>query len=73
MVTISQGAFVEVRKTLLEPSERAEHLPDDTKKVPFEARIKGFLLHDASLGDQVKIRTLSAGSLRVPLWVRTHP
>ena len=58
MGTIKQGAFVEIKKTLLEPSERAQHLPDDTKKVPFEAKVKGFLLHDASIGEKVKITTL---------------
>jgi hypothetical protein len=58
MTRIRQGAFVEITMTLLDPAERAEHLPEDTKKVPFEARIKGFLLEDASIGEKVKIRTL---------------
>jgi hypothetical protein len=59
MTKTASGAFVEVRMILLEPADRAEHLPSDTKRVPFEARIKGFLLQDASLGEKVKIRTLA--------------
>lgn len=59
MAKITSGAFVEIRMVLLEPADRLEHLPDDTKKVPFEARIKGFLLQDASVGEKVKIRTLA--------------
>jgi hypothetical protein len=59
MARIASGAFVEIRIVLLEPPDRAEHLPDDTKQVPLEARIKGFLLQDASVGEKVKIRTLA--------------
>jgi hypothetical protein len=55
---IKKGSFVEIRKPLLEPSERAEHLPEETKKVPFEARVRGFLMRDAALGEEVEIETL---------------
>jgi hypothetical protein len=54
---VKKGSFVEVRKVLLEPSERAEHLPEETKQVPFEARIRGFLLRDARLGEEAEIET----------------
>lgn len=54
---MEKGSFVEIRNVLLEPSERAEHLPEDTKRVPFEARIRGFLLKDASIGEDVEIET----------------
>jgi hypothetical protein len=56
-LTVKKGSFVEVRRVLLNPSERAEHLPMDTKKVPFEARVRGFLLKDARLGEEVEIET----------------
>ena len=54
---VKKGSFVEVRKVLLKPSERAEHLPEETKQVPFEARIRGFLLRDARLGEEAEIET----------------
>jgi hypothetical protein len=54
---IKRGSFVEIRKVLLERSERAEHLPEETKKVPFEARVRGFLMRDANLGEEVEIGT----------------
>jgi hypothetical protein len=54
---VKKGTFVEIRKVLLDASERAEHLPEDTRTVPFEARIRGFLLKDASLGEEVDIET----------------
>jgi hypothetical protein len=54
---IKKGSFVEVRKVLLEPADRAEHLPEETKKVPLEARIRGFLLKDSNLGEEAEIET----------------
>jgi hypothetical protein len=54
---VKKGSFVEIRRVLLEPSERAEHLPEETKKVPFEARIRGLLLRDARLGEEAEIET----------------
>jgi len=54
---IKRGSLVEIRKVLLEPSERAEHLPEETKNVPFEARVRGFLMRDANLGEEVEIET----------------
>ncbi|KLO22574.1 2-amino-4-ketopentanoate thiolase subunit alpha [Marinitoga sp. 1197] len=42
----------------LSPEERANNLPEDTKRVPLEIRIKGFLLADkAEIGDEVEIET----------------
>ncbi len=57
MHEIKKGSYVEIKKTLLQPSERAERLPEDTKRVPFEARIRGFLVNDASVGQEVEIET----------------
>ena len=56
-MTVKKGSYVEIRKVLLPPSERAEHLPDETKRVPFEARIRGFLSRDAAPGEDVEIET----------------
>jgi hypothetical protein len=44
---------------ILPAEERTANLPEDTKKVPFEMWVKGHLLEDGELGDQVRIRTVS--------------
>jgi hypothetical protein len=57
MTPVTRGNFVEIRKILLEPADRSERLPEDTKRVPLEARIRGILLSEASVGDEVEIET----------------
>ncbi|MFA7203660.1 MAG: 2-amino-4-oxopentanoate thiolase subunit OrtA [Defluviitoga tunisiensis] len=53
-----KGDWVQIHFVALKPQERSEHLPEDTKKVPFEIRIKGFLQNDeANVGDLVSIKT----------------
>lgn len=54
---INKGSFVRIEKTLLTPRQRAENLPEDTKKVPYEMRMKGFLLGGGELFDEVEITT----------------
>jgi hypothetical protein len=69
MATICKGTWVEVERVLLKPEERAPNLPADTAKVPYVLRVSGFLLEDADLGQQVKIRTIigqvHSGKLRI--------
>jgi hypothetical protein len=43
---------------VLEPHERTAKLPEDTKKVPYYVRIRGFLEGEAEIGDTVTIETL---------------
>lgn len=52
------GDYVQVHSVILRPGERAPQVPEDTQKVPLELRIKGFLDHDACLGDEVTITTV---------------
>jgi hypothetical protein len=54
---IKAGSWVEVYQVVLTPDERAPQVPDDTKKVPLEMRLKGFLTEDASPGDEVEVVT----------------
>lgn len=55
-----KGDFVQIQIRILEPEERAPNLPEDTRRVPFEMRVKGFLIdEEANLGSTVKIRTFS--------------
>jgi len=56
---IKKGTWVRIHKIILEPSERAPQVPEDTRKVPFEMWVKGFLLQDAEMGDEVTIETVT--------------
>jgi 2-amino-4-ketopentanoate thiolase alpha subunit len=58
------GDWVEVRVRLLEPGARAPSVPDDTARVPYEARVHGFLEQDAELGEVVTVRTLVGRAVR---------
>lgn len=53
-----KGQWVEIHKVVLTPAERTATLPPDTKMVPLEARIKGFLVEDAEVGEQATIETV---------------
>jgi len=54
---IKKGEWVLVHKNVLEPSQRAPQVPDDTKKVPLELWVKGYLQEDANVGDEVTVIT----------------
>ncbi|TYP53792.1 hypothetical protein LZ11_01515 [Thermosediminibacter litoriperuensis] len=55
-----KGMWVEIENTVLQPGERAPHVPEDTKRVPLVMWVKGFLeSNEAFLGDRVKVRTLA--------------
>ena len=53
------GDWVIVHTTVLNPEERAPQVPDDTKKVPLELWVKGFIDKDANIGDLVEIKTIT--------------
>lgn len=54
-----KGDWVLIHNTVLKPEERASQVPEDTKKVPLEMWVKGFLLDSAEIGDEVKIKTMT--------------
>ena len=56
---IKKGEWVIIHRNILEASERAPQVPDDTKKVPLEMWIKGYLNADAKIGDEVEITTVT--------------
>ena len=56
---IKKGEWVRIHKIILQPSERAPQVPDDTKAVPLEMWDKGFLQADSELGDEVEIETVT--------------
>lgn len=52
------GDWAEVRLVVLVPGERAPGLPEDTARVPLEARVHGFLERDARPGEQAAVATV---------------
>jgi hypothetical protein len=61
---VPSGAWVEVHRVVLTPGERAPHAPEDTRRVPLEMRVKGFLVSAAAVGDEVEIVTRAGRRLR---------
>lgn len=57
--TVKKGNWVQIHVIVLEPEERTGKIPEDTRSVPFELWVKGFLHSDANIGDVVEITTLT--------------
>lgn len=58
-MTGRKDQWVRIHDIVLKPEERTGNLPEDTKKVPLELWVKGFLLSDAEIGDAVSVRTIT--------------
>jgi hypothetical protein len=58
------GAWVEIYAVVLEAHQRAPNIPADTRQVPLEMRVKGFLRAEAALGEEVEIVTAAGRRLR---------
>ncbi len=56
---IKKGEWVRLHKIILQPSERAPQVPEDTKKCPLELWVKGWLQEDAKIGDEAKVLTMT--------------
>lgn len=54
---VDKGTWVEIRRVVLPADQRAPQLPDDTRQVPLEMRVKGFLVAAARTGDEVEVVT----------------
>jgi hypothetical protein len=76
MSKIAKGTWVEIEQVVLKPEERAPTLPEDTRQTPYMLRVSGFLLDDAEMGQEVKIRTIIMrelqGTLRTVLPSYSH-
>lgn len=64
MSSAKKGDWVQIHQIVLKPEERTGKLPEDTKKVPLELWVKGFLNHDANLYDEVEITTLTGRKVK---------
>ena len=60
----TKNTWVEIGGIVLEKGERSPKLPDDTKQVPLEMRVKGFLLQEAEIGGEAEIVTPSGRTVR---------
>lgn len=60
METAKKGDWVEIENVLLQPHERAAHIPEDTRATPLIMWVRGFLETEcAQIGDFVSVRTLA--------------
>ncbi len=60
MDDIEKGDWVRIHRIVLAPDQRAPNLPAETRQVPLEMWVTGTLLDErASLGDQVRVRTVT--------------
>lgn len=60
----AQGTWVEIHRVVLSPEDRAQKVPDDTRRVPLEMKVKGFLVREGTVGEETEILTLSGRRLR---------
>ena len=60
---IEKGTWVEIYNVVLPPNERAPQVPEDTRRVLLERRVKGFLRAPAAIGGDAEIETLSGRHL----------
>ena len=72
VLLVRKGDWVRIHEIILKPEERAPQVPDDTKKVPLELWVNGFILHDAEVGDRVTIETMTGRKITGVL-VETNP
>lgn len=61
---IPAGTWVEIHRVLLAPEDRAPQIPQDTRRVPLEMRVKGFLRAPARVGEQARIETRTGRPLQ---------
>ncbi len=60
----SRGDWVRIHWIVLDAGERAPQVPEDTARVPLEARASGWLDQDAAaVGEEVAIRTATGRTL----------
>ncbi|HPF16458.1 MAG TPA: 2-amino-4-oxopentanoate thiolase subunit OrtA [Thermotogota bacterium] len=59
-----RGQWVKIHRIILNPSQRAPSVPEDTKKCPLEMWLNGYLDQDeAMIGEEVIIKTVIGRSV----------
>ncbi|MGO2265646.1 2-amino-4-oxopentanoate thiolase subunit OrtA [Vagococcus salmoninarum] len=56
---IEIGSYVQIHWIELQPEERTGKIPQDTKEVPLECWLKGFLTEVGQVGETVTIETVT--------------
>jgi hypothetical protein len=59
---VKKGEWVQIHKIILEPQDRAPQAPEDTRGVPLEMWVKGYLKAEAELGGPAEITTRTGRS-----------
>lgn len=55
---IKKGTWIEVMEVVLDPEDRSNSIPEETKNTPLKLWVKGFALEDCDLGEEVEIETV---------------
>ena len=56
---VRRGDWVEVERTILDPSQRSRNLPPETAEKPLLMWVKGFAEADGALGDEMAVETMT--------------
>ncbi|WP_291568141.1 MULTISPECIES: 2-amino-4-oxopentanoate thiolase subunit OrtA [unclassified Clostridium] len=55
---IKKGTYVEIISEVLSIEDRSKSIPEDTKSTPLKMWVRGNVLEDCELGEEVKIETV---------------
>jgi hypothetical protein len=58
MAIVVKGTWVEIKQVVLQPEERAQSMPEETRKTPYVLRASGFLIEDTEMGRPARIKTI---------------
>ncbi len=73
VVLAKKNEYVRIHRNILEAVERTGKLPEDTKSVPLEMWVKGWLQDDeAKIGDTVTVKTV-VGRLETGVLMEEKP
>ena len=56
---IEKGTWVEIEKVVLLPHERANTIPEETRKHALKMWVKGYCLEECEMGGLVEVKTLT--------------
>lgn len=72
MMDAKRGDWVQIRRVVLPPDERAPQLPQDTRQVPLVLWVKGRATRPGMIGQTIRIRTVT-GRLVEGTLEEVHP
>jgi 2-amino-4-ketopentanoate thiolase alpha subunit len=69
---VEKNRYVEIQRTLLKAGKRNQSVPEDTKNIPLEMRMRGTLIEEADLNQFVRIKT-ETGRIEEGILVAVDP